>query len=89
MFGNNPAKQEQKVQMMLQRYGLQGLSDPRDIQAVRNIATSLSGNKLIEVGTLLQGNGVDPAKLSYLNAIMEQNFIIIRQLDKLTKLLEK
>jgi hypothetical protein len=89
MFGNNSAKQEQKVQMMLQRYGLQDLSDPRDIQAVRNIATSLSGNKLIEVGTLLQGNGVDPAKLSYLNAIMEQNFIIIRQLDKLTKLLEK
>jgi hypothetical protein len=75
--------------MLLQRYGLQDLSDPRDIQAVRNIATSLSGNKLIEVGTLLQGNGVDPAKLSYLNAIMEQNFIIIRQLDKLTKLLEK
>ena len=89
MFGNNAAKQEQKVQMLLQRYGLQDLSDPRDIQAVRNIATSLSGNKLIEVGTLLQGNGVDPAKLSYLNAIMEQNFIIIRQLDKLTKLLEK
>lgn len=89
MFGNNSAKQEQKVQMLLQRYGLQDLSDPRDIQAVRNIATSLSGNKLIEVGTLLQGNGVDPAKLSYLNAIMEQNFIIIRQLDKLTKLLEK
>lgn len=89
MFGNNSAKQEQKVQMMLQRYGLQDLSDPRDIQAVRNIATSLSGNKLIEVGTLLQGNGVDPAKLSYLNAIMEQNFIMIRQLDKLTKLLEK
>lgn len=89
MFGNNPAKQEQKVQMLLQRYGLQDLSDPRDIQAVRNIATSLSGNKLIEVGTLLQGNGVDPAKLSYLNAIMEQNFIMIRQLDKITKLLEK
>ena len=89
MFGNTPAKQEQKIQMLLQRYGLQDLSDPRDIQAVRNIATSLSGNKLIEFGTLLQGNGVDPAKLSYLNAIMEQNFIMIRQLDKLTKLLEK
>lgn len=89
MFGNNAEKQEQKVQVLLQRYGLQDLSDPRDIQAVRNIATNLSGNKLIEVGTLLQGNGVDPAKLSYLNAIMEQNFIMIRQLDKLTKLLEK
>lgn len=89
LFGNNEEKQEQKAQALLQKYGLQDLSDPRDIQAVKNIANNLAGNKLIEAGALLQGNGVDPAKLSYLNAIMEQNFIMIRQLDKLVKALEK
>lgn len=89
LFGNNEEKQEQKAQALLQKYGLQDLSDPRDIQAVKNIATNLAGNKMIELGSALQGNGADAAKMSYLNAIMEQNFIIIRQLDKIAKALEK
>ena len=41
------------------------------------------GNKLIELGTAMQGGGADSAKMSYLRAIVEQNWIIIRQLDKL------
>lgn len=89
LFGNNTDKQEQKAQTLLQRYGMEELSDPRDLQAVRNIAANLAGNKLIEVGALLQGNGADSAKMSYLNAIMEQNFIMIRQLDRIAKALEK
>ena len=76
-------KQERKVQAILDKYGLQELSDPRDIEAVRTIATALMGNKLIEVGTALSGTGPDVAKMSYLRAIVEQNWIIIRQLDKL------
>ena len=47
------------------------------------------GNKLIELGAVFQGNGADAAKMSYLNAIMEQNFIMIRQLDRIAKALEK
>lgn len=89
LFGNNEEKRGQKVQALLQRYGLEELSDPRDKIAVQNIATNLMGNKLIELGATLQGNGVDSAKMSYLNAIMEQNFIMIRQLDKIAKALEK
>ena len=76
-------KQERKVQAILDKYGLQELSDPRDIEAVRTIATALMGNKMIEVGTALSGTGPDVAKMSYLRAIVEQNWIIIRQLDKL------
>lgn len=89
LFGNNEEKKEQKIQALLQRYGLEDLSDPRDKQAVQNIATNLMGNKLMELGTALQGNGVDSAKMSYLSAIMEQNFIMIRQLDRIAKALEK
>lgn len=87
-FGND-VKRQQKIQALLQRYGLQDLSDPRDVQAVQNIAANLAGNKLIEVGALFQGNSTDAAKMSYLNAIMEQNFIMIRQLDRIAKALEK
>ena len=89
LFGNGEDKKEQKIQALMQKYGLENLSDPRDKQAVQNIAITLAGNKFIEVGTFLQGNSTDAAKMSYLNAIMEQNFIMIRQLDKIAKLLEK
>ena len=89
MFGNKDVKREQKTQALMQKYGLEDLSDPRDKQAVQNIATNLMGNKLIELGAALQGNGADAAKMSYLNATMEQNFIMIRQLDRIAKSLEK
>lgn len=78
-------KQAKKAAEMLAKYGLEDLTDPRDVAAVREIALSLMGNKLTELGAALQGNGTDAAMLSYLRAIMEQNFIIIRLLDKLNK----
>lgn len=83
LLEKNEAKKEEKAQALLKKYGLESLSDPRDIQAVKNIASDLAGNKAIEFGTLLQGNGADAAKMSYLNAIMQQNFIIIRLLDRI------
>lgn len=88
LFGNTEEKKAAKVEALLNRYGLQELSDRRDLDSVRNIATNLMGNKLIELGAALQGNGADAAKLSYMNAIMEQNFIMIRQLDRIAKKLE-
>lgn len=92
LFGNGETKEEKrerKVNDMLQKYGLEDLSDPRDVQAVKNIQLALMGNKMIELGTALAGSGADSAKLSYLDAIMQQNYIIIRQLDKIAKLLDK
>lgn len=78
-------KQAKKVAELLAKYGLEDLSDPRDIKAVREISLALMGNKLVDLGTALQGNGTDAAMLTYLRAIVEQNFIIIRLLDKLNK----
>lgn len=83
------AKQAQKVQKLMAKYGLQDLSDPRDYKAVEQIAYDLAGNKLIELGTALQGNATDMAKLTYMSALMQQNFIIIRQLDRLNANLER
>ena len=86
MFGNKDAKREQKI---LEKYGLQGLSDPKDQQAVYNLAYEMSGSALESLGLMLQGNTTDSSKIYALRALMEQNFIIIRQLDRITKLLEK
>lgn len=89
MFGNNDAKRQQKTKVILEKYGLQGLSDPKDQQAVYNLAYEMSGSALESIGLFMQGNSADSAKLDALRALMEQNFIMIRQLDRITKLLEK
>lgn len=89
LFGNNEDKREQKAQELLRKYGLEDLSDPRDIESVKKLTYEMAGNKFIELGTLLTGNSADSAKLSCLNAIMQQNFIMIRQLDRIAQKLEK
>lgn len=78
-------KQQQKADALLERYGLENISDPLTVTALQNITRTMSANKFVDVGSALAGSAQDMAKLTYLRAIVEQNFIIIRQLDKLTK----
>ena len=91
LFGgeSKEEKKARKAEALLKKFGLQELSDPRDLESVKSISQNLMGNGLIELGTALQGNGADSAKMTYLHALTEQNWIIIRQLDKLNKALEK
>ena len=67
---------------------MEGLTDSRDIESVKNILAELNGTGLIELGiTLGAGNDRDIQKnlMYYQRAILEQNFIIIRQLDRIAK----
>ena len=83
MFGNKETK-EDKEQKFMKKWGLDGLTDPRDIASVKEIAIELAGTGLMETGMKLSmANSIDQLKVSYLRTIMEQNFIIIRQLDKI------
>lgn len=82
-------KTARKTAELLERFGLEELSDERDLDTVKKIAQEMAGNSLIEFGTALSGKGEDVAKISYLRALLEQNWIIIRQLDRLNKALEK
>jgi hypothetical protein len=82
MFGNSEEKKQEKVNKLMERYKITNVSS--DIsEDVLAIAQDLAGNKMIELGTLLQGNGADAVKMSYLSAIMKQNFIIIKLLDEI------
>ena len=78
-------KQERKSEALLEKYGLENVTDPQTLDALRRITATMSANKFVDVGTALGGTAPDMAKLTYLRAICEQNFIIIRQLDKLMK----
>lgn len=80
----NKETPEERTAKIMAQYGLENISADY-APYVKDIAADLAGNKLIEVGTLLQGNGVDSAKMSYLSAIMKQNWIIIKLLDEIAK----
>ena len=83
LFGNNEAKQEEKLERLMQKYHLEDVS--RDIAPqVKEINQELLGTGLMESGMKISmAKADDVLKISYLNAIMKQNFIIIRLLDKI------
>lgn len=84
------AKQAEKDQAALRKFGLENLENPEDIASVKNIVTELAGTGLMELGiTFGAGNDRDIQKnmMYYQRAIVEQNFIMIRQLDRIAKLL--
>lgn len=93
LFGGQKESKEEKqarqVAEMLQKYGMDELSDERDINAVKQIATEMYGSNVAEFGMLLSAKAEDTWKISYLRTLIEQNWIIIRQLDRLNKNLEK
>ena len=82
--------QEDKTQKLLARYGLENI-DPQYADAVRKIARDLSGSGLVDLGSRLSmdGKANNLAQTQYTKAILEQNFIIIRQLDQIAYLLEQ
>ena len=84
-------KQARKQQEMLAKYGLQNLTDSTDIASCKKIVEELVGTGMQEFGiTLGGGNEKDIARLQlyYQRAILEQNFIMIRQLDKIASTLK-
>ncbi len=82
-------KQVRKAQEVLAKYGLNNLSFEY-ADAVKNISLELAGTDAIEVGSLFSGmKNEDILKTSYLNAIMQQNWILIRQLDEISKKLDR
>ena len=75
-----------KEKAFLEKYGLIDLTG-KDAESVHAIANELIGAKTMEMGAKL-GLGVkaeDLLKVEYLRAIYEQNWIIIRQLNKLNQ----
>ena len=81
---NNKEKQDQKVKVVMEKYGLGSLS-PEYFEAVKKINQELAGTGLMEAGLLLSGKSEDNVKIAYLNTLIAQNWIIIRQLDEISK----
>lgn len=91
LFGEKVSKEEkqaQEVAKLVNKFHLDDLS-PEDLDTVRMIATDLAGNGLINFGVALSGKAEDVAKLTYLSALVRQNWLIINQLSRIAKALEK
>lgn len=82
-------KQERKALEAMAKYNLNNLSSAYG-NAVKNISMELAGANSIEFGAVLSGmKSEDILKTSYLNALVQQNWIIIRQLDEISKKLDR
>lgn len=88
--GSKEEKQARKEQEILAKYGLTSLTHTTDIESVKKIVNELVGTGMMEAGMKLSmsAKAEDQLQVCYQRAIMEQNFIIIRQLDRLAHLLE-
>lgn len=84
------AKEKEKAQKLLRKYGLEGLTDQKDVDSVRAIFYELMGTGTMKAGMALSlsGKPYEVLPVHYQKAIIEQNWIIIRQLDRLCKLME-
>lgn len=82
--GNKEDKKAKKAQAIMDKYGLGDLSKDY-LDAVKNINLELAGTGAMEFGINLTGKAEDITKISYLNTLIAQNWIIIRQLDEINK----
>ena len=78
-----------ELQALVERYHLTDMNES-DLLLLQKITYSMAGNNLMKLGELLKGQG--DAKTGFLSAIVEQNFMMIKQLSemnsKLSKILE-
>ena len=84
------ANENEKFEKFLKKYHLEELTNKNDLESIRKIYYENLGTGLIETGATLS-NLVKGAKTEelliayYLRTIMEQNFIMIRQLERISK----
>lgn len=88
LFGSaedKEAKNEEKINKMMAKYGLEKLS-PEYAEKVKVIQSELLGIGLMETGMKLSmAKAEEQMKVSYLHAIYEQNWMIIRLLNDIAK----
>lgn len=88
LFGSaeeKETKKEEKMNAIMAKYGLEKLS-PEYREKVKAINMELATMGLQETGLKLSmAKSEDQLKISYLHAIFDQNWIIIRLLDDIAK----
>ena len=88
-------REVEELRRVLDKFGAGSLSDPEDINRALDIIQYLGGSHLLEISNQLGGFGGGPERTSlilqvrYQHALLEQNFMIIRQLERILEKLDK
>lgn len=81
-------KEEQKAQELMERFGLNNLSQ-EDYKSCKKIVNDLCGLGLLRASMYLSSaKSEEKCKVGYLSAMVEQNWIMIRQLDEINQRLD-
>lgn len=82
-------KQQEELQKFMDRYGLEELS-PQDLSTVKKIASDLISNGFLKTGMALSfAKAEEQAKVTYLSALVEQNWLLMNQISRLNANIEK
>ena len=91
LFGGKESKegkQDKELQKFMDRYQLEDL-DEKDLVVLRRISQDLAGNKWFKAGMALSfAQAEEQAMATYLSALVEQNWMLIRQMSRMSKALE-
>lgn len=69
------------------KYGLEDLDD-KDMESIGRLAVDLAGQGWGKAAAFFGSKSEDRMKIFYLSAIIEQNWMILRQLARLNRNLE-
>lgn len=96
LFSNTEEKEEKRkqkeikqLQKLIKKYNLDNL-EKEDLENLKSISDTMSSNNLFKAGLALSfAKSEEQAKIGYLSVLVEQNWLIIRQLANINKKLNK
>lgn len=77
--------QAQKDLELLKKYGLENLNDPYTVQAIKEMVSGMAGFKWFQSGYAIGLQGEKAVDLQMKKTLIDQNFILIRQLDEINR----
>lgn len=82
-------KQQEEIQKFMEKYNLNEVRE-EDLVVLRRIANDLTGNELFKAGMALSfAKAEEQAKVTYLSALVEQNWLMIKLLSEINSKLDK
>lgn len=96
LFGSGISKEEKRIQKeqeemkkFMNKYQLEDINE-KDLVVLKRIANDLAGNGFFKAGMALSmAKPHEQATVTYLSALVEQNWMLIRQISDLNSKLDK
>lgn len=88
------SKKEEKLQARLEKFGVDFENYSfdelrrRNAETVNDIANTLAGTRLYSVGSILGGDANTAMMMELTRALVEQNFVLIRQNEEIARCLK-